>query len=405
MDDIGPGLRREGPTDLSEVGEDEALLERIRGEIRATGPMPFVRFMELALYAPDGGYYRVAAARPGREGDFVTAPELHPIFGRTLSTAVEQIWRRLGEPAPLVLREIGAGTGAMAVAILDGLAERGSPLLDAIVYEPVEVDTRRLDAFGARLEAAGHGNRHRPPTTGPIVGIIVANEVLDALPVHRVRRRGVAIREIAVDVGPDGRLVEVETPPSTPLVASYLADAGIQLVDGQTAEFTLGLEAWIGDVAADLARGVLLLIDYGAPAAALYDPVRRRDGTLRAYVRHQVHDDPYRHVGRQDLTAHVDVTAVERAAHAAGLTTIGITTQAEALMGLGVEARLQAIQADPATTFEDYTVVRSALMRLLDPAAMGRFQVMAFGRDWPAADPEDAPLGLFAFQLPARARR
>ena len=100
---------------------------------------------------------------------------------------------------------------------------------------------------------------------------------------------------------------------------------------------------------------MLLLIDYGAPAAALYDPVRRRDGTLRAYVRHQVHDDPYRHVGRQDLTAHVDVTAVERAAHAAGLTTIGITTQAEALMGLGIEARLQAIQADPATTFEDYT--------------------------------------------------
>ena len=112
--------------------------------------------------------------------------------------------------------------------------------------------------------------------------------------------------------------------------------------------------------------------------------MRRRDGTLRAYVRHQVHDDPYRHVGRQDLTAHVDVTAVERAAHAAGLTTIGITTQAEALMGLGIEARLQAIQADPATTFEDYTLVRSALMRLLDPAAMGRFRVMAFGRDWPA---------------------
>ena len=129
---------------------------------------------------------------------------------------------------------------------------------------------------------------------------------------------------------------------------------------------------------------MLLLIDYGAPAAELYDPVRRRDGTLRAYVRHQVHDDPYRHVGRQDLTAHVDVTAVERAAHAAGLTTIGITTQAEALMGLGIEARLQAIQADPATTFEDYALVRSALMRLLDPAAMGRFRVMAFGRGWPA---------------------
>ena len=185
----------------------------------------------------------------------------------------------------------------------------------------------------------------------------------------------------------------------TARVAAYRLDAGIELVDGQTAESASPLDR--GSRASRLgsrARLLLLLIDYGAPAAELYDPVRRRDGTLRAYVRHQVHDDPYRHVGRQDLTAHVDVTAVERAAHAAGLTTIGITTQAEALMGLGIEARLQAIQADPATTFEDYTLVRSALMRLLDPAAMGRFRVMAFGRDWPPASPE-APLRLFA--LPA----
>lgn len=404
-DDIQPGLRREAPTDLSEVGEDAALLDRIRDEIRATGPIPFARFMELALYTAEGGYYRAAAARPGREGDFITAPELHPIFGQTLAKAIEEIWRRLGEPAPFVVREIGAGTGALAVAILDGLAGAGSPLLDAIVYEPVEVDDRRLEALAARLAAAGHGARHRPPADGPFVGVILANEVLDALPIHRVRRRDGAIREVAVDVGPDGRLVEVEVAPSTPRVATHLTDAGVDLVEGQTAEFALGLEAWIEGVAADLARGVLLLIDYGAPAAALYDPVRRRDGTLRAYVRQQVHDDPYRHVGRQDLTAHVDVTAVERAAHAAGLTTIGITTQAEALMGLGIEARLQAIQADPGTTFEDYALVRSALMRLLDPAAMGRFQVMAFGRGWPAEAATAATLGLFAFRLPARPGR
>ena len=406
MDDMRTGLRREAAVDLSDVGEDEALLARIRDEIRATGPLTFARFMELALYTAEGGYYRAPSARPGRAGDFITAPELHPIFGRTLAIAIEEIWRGLGEPAPFVVREIGAGTGALAVAILDGLEETASALLDAIRYEPVEVDERRLEAFAATLAAAGHGARHRRPASDPIMGVILANEVLDALPVHRVRRRDGAIREVAVGAGPDGGLVEVEIPPSTAQVASYLANNGIELVEGQTAEFALGLEAWISDVAADLAGGVLLLIDYGAPAAQLYDPVRRRDGTLRAYVRHQVHDDPYRHVGRQDLTAHVDVTAVERAAHAAGLTTIGITTQAEALMGLGIEARLQAIQADPATTFEDYTLVRSALLRLLDPAAMGRFRVMAFGRGWPAAEvaaaDADAPLGLFSFRLPAR---
>jgi SAM-dependent MidA family methyltransferase len=165
----------------------------------------------------------------------------------------------------------------------------------------------------------------------------------------------------------------------------------------------LAHDAWIGEAAAGLRRGVLLVIDYGAPAAELYDPVRRRDGTLRAYVRHQVHADPYRHVGRQDLTAHIDVTAVERAAHGAGLATIGVTTQAEALMGLGIEARLRRIQADPATTFEDYALVRSALLRLLDPAAMGRFRVLAFGRDWPD-DEAAGPLAMFRFRLPERGR-
>ena len=405
MDDIRPGLRHDPPTDLSDVGEDAALLGRIRDEIRAGGPMPFARFMELALYAPEGGYYRAASARPGRGGDFITAPELHPIFGQTLANGIEEFWRRLGEPSPFVLREHGAGTGTLGLAILNELDRVGSPLLDAIRYVPIEIEPDRLGALESRFAQAGReGVLARPGKTGGD-GIVLANEVLDALPVHRVRRRGDSLREIAVDVGSEGALVEVEIDPSTPALADRLATEGIELVDGQTAEICLAIDAWIATASAAISRGVLLLIDYGAPAASLYDPVRRPDGTLRAYVRHQVHDDPYRHVGRQDLTAHVDVTAVEGAARAAGLTTIGITTQAEALMGLGIEARLQAIQADPATTFEDYTLVRSALMRLLDPAAMGRFQVMAFGRAWPAADGDEAPLGLFAFRLPTRPDR
>ena len=394
-------LRREPAPDLDAVGEDGELAERIRAEIRWTGPMPFVRFMALALYDPAGGYYRGTEARPGRGGNFLTAPELHPIFGETLATGLHEIWERLDRLDPFVIREHGAGTGALALAILGGITD--DDFRAAIRYEPVEVDARRVAAFRETMAAAGHGERVSEPGAHAFDGVVLANEVMDALPVHRVRQRGAALRELAIDLDGDNAFHEVETDPSTPDLAARLGREDITLVDGQTAEICLGLDAWLAAAVAPLRRGVALLIDYGGPATELYDPVRRREGTLRAYLRHRVHDDPYIHVGRQDLTAHVDVTAVERAAHDAGLATIGITTQAEALMGLGIEERLRAIQADPATTLADYTLVRASLMRLLDPAAMGRFRVMAFGRDWPDM-PGGVPLGLFSFALPTMSR-
>jgi SAM-dependent MidA family methyltransferase len=389
--DLPPELRRDRPTDLSDVGEHPGLAARIREEIRRAGPMPFARFMDLALYDPDGGYYRSADARPGRGGDFLTAPELHPIFGEMLARAVEQTWVALGRPDPFVVHEYGAGVGALALPLLAAIPA-------SIRYHPIDVDPRRIDALEARLAHAGLDGRLAPQDTPPADGMVIANELLDALPVHRVRRHGDDLREIAVNLSVGGSFIEVEIDPTTPALADRLVSEDIELVDGQTAEICLGLDAWIADAAASLRRGLLLLIDYGARASDLYDPVRRRDGTLRAYVRHQVHDDPYRFVGRQDLTAHVDVTAVERAAHAAGLMTVGITTQAEALIGLGIEERLREIQADPATTLEDYTLLRSALRRLLDPAAMGRFRIMAFGRDWT----DDVAFGLFRYRLGSR---
>ena len=234
----------------------------------------------------------------------------------------------------------------------------------------------------------------------PIDGLVLANEVLDALPTHRVVRRDGRLLEVMVG-SVDGRFTDVETEPSTRELAARLKADGVKLEDGQHGEICLALDGWVARAAAGLRRGVLLLIDYGYPAADLYDPVRRRDGTLRAYLRHRVHDDPYRHIGRQDLTAHVDVTAVERAAHAAGLTHLGTTTQAEFLVGHGMEGLLQAIQADADTTLEAYLAVRSAVMRLLDPGAMGRFRVMGFGQDWPAG----ATLAGFTYRLPRASPR
>lgn len=397
--DLTPALRRDPLPDLDAVGQDDALVERIHAEISRDGPITFARFMELALYDPLGGYYRAAAARPGRDGDFLTAPETHPIFGAALARGLNDAWERLGRPDPFVLREYGAGTGTLVLAILERLGLDRTGLEHALRYDPIEAEPRRLDAIAERLASAGRSDvLIEPGSSGQaIVGAIIGNEVLDALPTHRVVARSGRLLEILTG-SRDGRFVDIETVPTTQDLAERLATEGIELADGQRAEICLALDPWIATVAQGLSRGMLLLIDYGYPATELYDPVRRPDGTLRAYLRQRVHADPYRHVGRQDLTAHVDVTAVERVAERAGLVHIGTTTQAEFLVGLGTQELLQAVQADPGTTLDAYLELRSALMRLIDPMAMGRFRVMGFGRAWP----DGPPLAGFAYRLRAR---
>jgi SAM-dependent MidA family methyltransferase len=400
--ELTPGLRRTQPADLESVGEDVELVARIADEIVRDGPMTFARFMELALYDPLGGYYRGAEPRPGRAGDFLTAPEAHPIFGRALARTVAETWRRLGEPSGFTLREYGAGTGALGAAILGGLAAEAPAAFTAVRYAPLEVEPRRLAAIETRFAADGLID-HLVPGDGsegapaPIEGVVLANEVLDALPTHRVIRHVDGLREVFVG-WEDGRFVDVEGAPSTPALVARLAADGVALEDGQRGEICLAADGWVADVGAGLRRGLLLAIDYGHPAPELYDPRRRRDGTLRAYLLHQVHDDPYIHVGRQDLTAHVDVSAVERSAGAAGLAHLGTTTQAEFLAGSGAGELLATMGTDPATTMEDYLTARSALLRMLDPAAMGRFRVMGFGRDWPGGT-HAPPLAGFAFRM------
>jgi SAM-dependent MidA family methyltransferase len=184
----------------------------------------------------------------------------------------------------------------------------------------------------------------------------------------------------------------VEDEPSTPALAQRLAAEAIQLADGQLAEICLAVDGWVSGVAAGLERGLVLLIDYGHPALELYDGARRPAGTLAAYYAQRVHGDPYRAIGRQDLTAHVDVTAVERAAAAAGLEHLGTTTQGKFLAALGAGELLVALQSGPDASLQAYLEARSALVRMIDPAAMGGFRAMSFGRGLPA----DARLRGFA---------
>ena len=365
---------------------DPSLVERIREEIRRNGPMSFARFVELALYDPEAGYYTAnrgsdeAATGPGRGGDFLTAPEGHPIFGWAMARHLESVWEALDRPARFVVREHGAGTGALAAGILDGLRRSASPLLDAIRYQATDASAARLAALGGRIGELGLDDRLEPFDARPEAGAILANELLDALPVHRVEGGpGGALRERCVVLAADGSLATELGDPSSPALAARFEAEGVRLRPGQPAEICLAVDRWIGDAATTLERGELLLIDYGDDAASLYRP--DRGSTLRAYHRHRVHDAPLVAIGRQDLTSHVDLTAVARAAEAAGLVAIGRTSQARFLAGLEAGELLVGLQTDPEIDLGRYLEARAALVRMLDPRVTGGFSVLGFGRD------------------------
>jgi len=405
---MGPfeaGLRRAPlPTAISTEGEPR-LVERLRAEIDAdpAARITFARFMSVALYEPDLGYYQVAAHRPGRGGDFLTAPETHPIFGAAIAIQLEELHVRLGRPARFVVREYGAGSGALARSILGAIAGlgplgsvAGSPeLAAAIRYAPIELNPHRRTELAAGLAADGLAAALEPDLSpdAPEVGAVLANELLDAMPVHRVVGRASGVAELFV-TWRDGRFTEIEGSPSSPALAERLAADGVVLADGARAEICLELDGWLAELSAGLARGAAVIIDYGHPATELYGPTRR-GGTLMAYAGHGVHDDWSVAVGRQDLTAHVDFTAVARLGEIAGLAPLGLTSQAEFLVGVGLDRLLEAVRSDPATTVEAWLAIRSAVHRLLDPRASGGFRVLILGRDV-AADP---PLAGLAFRL------
>lgn len=372
------GLRRTAPPGPLPTESEPALLDQIRAEIAASGPLTFARFMTIALYDPDHGYYRSATERPGRAGDFLTAPETHPIFGAALARQLDEAWRRLDRPDRFVLREYGAGSGTLAASILAGLHTDGSGLVDALVYEPIELNAHRRTQIEARLGPLLETSTGA--AASPFAGAVLANEFLDALPVHRVEQHDGRLWERFVDWdAAPGNLLERRSEPSTAALAARLARDGVELAEGQVAEICLGLEPWLDEVAAILERGLVLVIDYGHRAPALYDPVRI-GGTLRAYAGQRAHADPFIAVGRQDLTAHVDLTALEAAARARGLDALGDVSQAAFLVGCGLEELVEGVRSNPSTTLEEWLALRSSIARLLDPAALGGFRVVLVGR-------------------------
>ncbi|MGN6566157.1 MAG: class I SAM-dependent methyltransferase [Thermomicrobiales bacterium] len=370
-------------------GSNPALVAAIRAALDG-GRLPFARFMELALYHPEHGYYQTPAARPGRGGDFLTAPELSPFFGQCLARHVAGVWAALGQPAPFSVVEYGAGGGTLARDILVGLRDEAPACFAATSYELHETNTYRRAAARDLLGAAGCAERAVWPEPAaaltPVTGIILTNEFVDALPVHRVVwQNGQLLERYVYWDTARAWFTETLAAPSTLRLAAALADGGITLAEGQSAEINLAAGEWLTQVAARLERGGVLTIDYGYPTAELYAP-KRRDGTFLCYFQHTVVDDPYTRVGAQDMTAHVDFGALERVGSAAGLHTLGLTEQSRFLIDLGLGDLLVASQT-PGRALDDYLADRNAVLALIDPGGMGRFRVLAQGQCFTPARP------------------
>lgn len=381
----------------ADAAGDPRLLRVIVEEIEAAGgALPFARFMELALYHPDYGYYVTPERRPGRGGDFLTAPETTPYFGITLAKQIGECWERLGRPVPFTIREYGSGVGGLAYDIIAGLSQSHPELLDRLRYRLIETNPYRLEQALAAMAQAGLSHLVAPDVPGPdgtyepITGVVLANEVADAFPVHHLVARDGAFRELYVTRDADGRFVAREGPLSDPARLGWrweaLAAAGVTLHDGDIVEVSPAAEAWFAEVARQIARGYAIVMDYGYLAHALYRDHRLR-GTLRSYYRHTVSDDPFVHVGEQDLTAHVNFSALIAAGEAEGLRLAGFTTQAMFLERLGLGQVLLDLQAEPDTSPDEYFATRAAIFRLIDPGGMGRFGVLIMAKDAPTDPP------------------
>jgi SAM-dependent MidA family methyltransferase len=377
---------------------DPALVAAIRAEIAATGRITFARFMELALYHPERGYYHAPQERPGRGGDFITAPELTPFFGRCLMRQLHQCWQGLGSPRAFAILEYGAGGGRLAHDLLVAARDEAPDFAAAIRYLLHETNPHRRAASLSLLAGAGFGEQvalDTGETGAPITGAVLTNEFVDALPVHRiVGGPGGAVLERYVRWdGAAGWFVEELDQPSTPRLAAALAAAGVTLEEGQSAEINLAAGEWLAAAAARLARGLVLTIDYGYDSAELYSS-KRWEGTFLCYYRHTALDDPYVRIGAQDMTAHVDFGALSRAGEGVGLAALGFTTQGPFLSNLGLGELLVATQR-PDRALDDYLADRTAVLTLIDPRRMGRFGVLAQGKSFAPAAPLRgfAPLG------------
>lgn len=338
---------------------DQIIIDRIRAE----GPLNFEAFMETALYYPALGYYTKESSLIGRAGDFYTSPHVHALFGATLGRQLEEMWRLLGRPTLFQAVEMGAGMGYLAKDLLDSLKDR--ELYRHLAYTIIELNPAMrqrqqelLQEHAGRVAWAAEV-RELPPITG----CFLSNELLDAFPVRLVEG-GDGLREVYVTYTGEGGFSEITTPCS-PEVAAYFDEFSITLPAGYRTEANLRIGPWLRQIAGRLAEGFVLTIDYGYSAEEYYSEERSR-GTLLCYYRHQVNEDPYRHIGEQDMTAHVNFSALKKWGERHGLKTVGFCPQGSYLVAAGIDELITAHLGAAPDPFE-----LAKVKKLLFPQGLG----------------------------------
>ncbi len=377
-----PALATLPSPDSPALAHSGRVAARVRAAIvAADGWIPFVRYMDLALYAPGLGYYAAGASKLGAGGDFTTAPEMTPLFGAALAVQVEAILAATGARE---IVELGAGTGRLAADLLHALGARNAlPSRYAILEVSADLRARQQ----ATLEQAGVDRRCRiewlETLPASIDGAVIANEVLDAIPVHVVVRTAGQYFERGVDEDAlRGALAFADRP--APAWLAALAAARFPSDIDYVSELNPAAEALVEELGRRLTGGAALFIDYGFPRAE-YFHAQRSQGTLLCHYRHRVHDDPLHWPGLSDITSHVDFTAIAEAGERAGLAVAGFAAQAPFLLGCGI---LELLAAAGAPGSAAYAKSAAAVQKLLSPAEMGElFKVLAFARSeemrWP----------------------
>ena len=347
---------------------------KIRRRIAASGAITFAEFMEVALYHR-GGYY--ASRGPiGAGGDYFTSPVAHPAFGALVCVQLHTMWQTLGQPDPFWVIEAGAGDGVLASDIVD-FASRQFPLFsEAIRYVAVDrlspVDASRMSRGVEWVQSVGI-------PVGGIVGCVVANELIDAMPVHRFEITSCGPCEVYVSLDSEGRFIELLDESSTKLITGCVESIGRVLQYGFRGEVNAGVRPWVAAVAEGLERGFVLTLDYGYEVEELYSDARS-GGTLQTYYRHTDSGSPYQRIGRQDMTAHVDFTALIDEGRSVGLRPVFLTTQGEFLLSLGYARMEDSLHAAAIGSAERRFNVR-AMRRLVDPEGLGKFKVLVQDKD------------------------